>query len=156
MTWYIIMSLKGKKIMYLFIPLIVGAAISIQGGINNKISQSSGFIEMVVIVHLSGLVIALGIYFISGEPSFDFVRKINLYSVITGVFGVIIVFGFAKSIGFNGIVQTVLFSVLAQMVLSKVIDHFGLFGVTKVPINTMQVVSMLLMITGVTLFNKSQ
>jgi transporter family-2 protein len=142
--------------MLLLIPVIVGASITLQGAFSNKISQNVGFIEMVILIHFFGFIVSLGIYLVSGNPSFDFIRKINIYAVAAGVLGVIIVFGFAKSIGFNGVLQTILISVLVQMILSKIIDHFGFFGVTKVPINTMQVVSMLLMISAVVLFQKSQ
>jgi uncharacterized membrane protein YdcZ (DUF606 family) len=40
-------------------------------------------------------------------------------------------------------------SIAAQMVISKVIDHYGLFSVTKSPITLTEIMGLTLLISGV-------
>lgn len=150
------MFLKGRKMMYLIIPVVVGMAISVQGIFSNKIGEQIGLIQMVIMIHIFGLILALLVFFIGGNKSFEFVKQVNLMTIIAGGVGVLIVSGFARSISLNGVLMTVMISVMVQMVISKVVDHFGLFGVTKVPVNLMQIIAIVVMFAGVVLYQKNQ
>ncbi len=156
MKWRMNMILKGRKLMYLAIPLVVGAAITLQGVFSNKIGEQSGIIQMVILMHLFGLIAGIIVYLIGGNTSITFIKEINFLPIIAGSLGVIIVSGFAKSISLNGMLTTIMISVMIQMIFSKIIDHFGLFGVTKNPVNIMQIVSIVFMISAVVLFQKSK
>lgn len=154
MKWNTFTAQKGRKIMYLLIPVIVGASITLQGALSNKISQNIGFIETVVLVHLFGLIASLVVYFTLGNSVTGIIKNVNLIAVFAGSLGLVIVFGFTKSISLNGVLTTVLISVLVQMILSKVIDHFGLFGVEQNPITGLQILSIVMMITAVFIYQR--
>ncbi|MGE4571980.1 MAG: DMT family transporter [Candidatus Izemoplasmatales bacterium] len=146
--------MKRGKAMYLVLPIIAGVAIALQAVFSNKVSQTAGVMQAVFLVHAFGLLLALFILLI-GKENFSFLKNFNIYAVLGGSLGVVIIFTIAKSITLNGVFSTVMVSVLIQMTVSKVIDHFGLFGVEKNPINLMHVIAILLMVSGVIIYQRS-
>ncbi len=144
-----IMKRKFRKMIYLLLPAIAGVAIVLQTALSGKISKDFGTIETVILIHLFGLLAALLVYFVQGNTSFAFFGKSNLLAVIAGALGVVIIFTISKSFVANGALTTVMISVVIQMGISKVIDHFGLFGIEKNPVNLTQLAAIGLMIVGV-------
>ncbi len=145
---------KRGKMMYLALPIIAGVAIALQAVFSNKVSQSAGVMQAVFLVHAFGLLLALLILLI-GKENFSFIKNFNIYAVLAGSLGVVIIFSISKSITLNGVFSTVMVSVLIQMTVSKVIDHFGLFGVQQNPISIMHVIAILFMVTGVIIYQRS-
>jgi transporter family-2 protein len=145
---------KRGKMMYIALPIIAGIAIALQGVFSNRVSERSGVIQAVFLIHAFGLLTAMVVLFI-GRHNYGFVKNFNLYAVMGGALGVVIIFTISKSITLNGVLTTVLISVIVQMTLSKVIDHFGLFGIEKNPINIMHVISILMMIVAVIIYQRS-
>ena len=142
------------KMGYLILPIIAGTAIILQTAFSGKISKEIGTIETVILVHFFGLIIALTIYFLSGKATVTLINDINLFAIMAGAMGVIIVFFISKSFTVNGALLTITISIIVQLIGSKIIDHFGLFGAERVPINIMQILSLILIISGVLLYQK--
>jgi transporter family-2 protein len=146
---------KVKRTVLLIIPIVAGLSIALQNVFYDKISKNVGLMGTVVAVHLFGLIFAL-IFFLFNKYTFtDIAKNINIYMIVSGLLGVIVVSGIAKSVGVNGVVTTVMLTIIAQMLLSKIIGHFGWFGVEQNPINWMQVLAIGLMISGVILYQKN-
>jgi transporter family-2 protein len=141
--------------MFILIPIAAGLAIALQNVFYEKVSRDVGVIGTVVMVHFFGLLVALFVYFLSKGTFSNLSGNINIYMIISGVLGVIVVSGMTKSVSVNGVLLTVMLSVLAQMILSKIIGHFGWFGVEVNPINWLQVLAICLMISGVFIYQKS-
>ncbi len=148
-------SKRGKSMLFLLIPIAAGLAIALQNVFYEKVGEDVGVIGTVVVVHFFGLLAALFVYLLSKGTFSNLSSNFSLYMVISGVLGVIVVSGITKSVGLNGLLLTVMLSVLAQMVFGKVIAHFGLFGVPQNPINWMQLIGIVVMITGVFIYQKS-
>lgn len=149
-------KLSFRNMGYLILPVIAGVAITLQSAFSGKISTKVGSLETVILIHAFGLIVALLIYLISGDPNFKFVSNINLMSVMAGAMGVIIIFAISKSFILNGALMTIMISVVIQLIVSKIIDHYGLFGVDQVPINLFQVLSLILIVSGVVMFQYNQ
>ncbi len=147
-----IKNLRFKKMAYLILPAIAGIAIVLQTAFSGKISKEIGFLDTVILVHFFGLIIALSIYLLRGNATISLFGEVNLFAVMAGAMGVIIVFFISKSFVVNGALLTIMISIVVQLIGSKIIDHFGLFGVEKVPINLTQMFSLVLIIIGVILY----
>jgi len=147
-------KLRIIKMGYLILPVIAGAAIILQIAFSGKISKEIGTIETVILVHFFGLIIALTIYLISGNATVKIINDVNLFAIMAGAMGVIIVFFISKSFMMNGALLTILISIVVQLIGSKIIDHFGLFGAERVPIDMMQIFSLVLIIFGVILYQR--
>lgn len=144
--------LKIKHMAYLILPAIAGIAITLQTAFSGKLSKEVGSLETVILVHFFGLIVALLIYLVRGNINFGFVSSINMLPVIAGSMGVLIIFFISKSFIINGAFTTIMISVVIQLVVSKIIDHFGLLGAIKNPINLVQLFALVLIITGVVLY----
>jgi len=146
--------MKRGKYMYLVLPIIAGVAIALQGVFSNRVSEHNGVFQAVFLIHAFGLITAMIILFI-GKQNYSFLRNINMYAVFGGSLGVVIIFSIAKSITINGVLTTIMVSVLVQMVISKVIDHYGWFGIERNPINWGHIFSILLMVVAVVIYQRS-
>lgn len=148
-------SFTVSKMVYLLIPVVAGAAIALQNVFYNHIGKDVGVMGTVLTVHLFGLIFAT-IFFVFTKYTFnDLIRNINWYMIVSGILGVIVVSGMTKSVAVNGLLVTIMLTVTAQLLLGKVIAHFGWFGVTQSPINYLQVIAIFLMIAGVFIYQKS-
>lgn len=147
-----ILKRKAKSMIFLLLPMIAGLAIALQTAVSGHETQRIGALQTVILIHFFGLIAALIVYFIQGNTSFNFIGKTTLLTIVGGALGVIIVFTISKSFIVNGALTTVMISVLVQLILSKLIDHYGLFGITRNPINLTQLLAIALMVSGVLLF----
>jgi transporter family-2 protein len=141
--------------MFLLLPLAAGLAIALQNVFFEKISRNIGISGTVVIVHFFGLLVGIFVYLLSKGTFSNLSENFSIYMIIAGALGVIVVSSMTKSVAVNGVLLTVMLSVIAQMILSKIIGHFGWFGVDINPINWLQVLAICLMITGVFIYQKS-
>ena len=149
------LSLKVKRMILLLIPVVAGAAIALQNVFYNNISKDVGVIGTVLVVHFFGLVLAIIVFLFTKYTFNDLVSNINWYMIASGILGVIVVSGMTKSVSINGLLITIMLTVTAQMLLAKVIGHYGWFGVEQSPINLLQVLAILMMIGGVFIYQKS-
>lgn len=142
--------------VYLILPAVAGVAIALQTAFGGKLNKQFGSIETVILVHLFGLLLALTVYLFSGKASFSFISDINIAAVLAGSLGVVIIFSISKSFNVNGALTTIMISVVVQLVVSKIIDHYGLFGVEKNPVNMVQIYALIIIVSGVVLlqYNK--
>lgn len=144
-----------KKMIFLLVPVIAGMAIALQNVFYNNISKNVGIMGTVLLVHFSGLIFASILFLFTKYTFSDLVNNINWYMIISGVLGVIVVSGITKSVSTNGLLVTIMLSVTAQMLLGKIINHFGWFGVAKSPINPLQILAIFVMLAGVFIYQKS-
>lgn len=148
-------SLTVKKMVLLLIPIAAGFAVALQNVFYDNISKYAGIMGTVLVVHVFGLMFAASFFIFTKYSLNDIVQNINWYMIFSGLLGVIVVSGITKSVGINGLLITIMITVTAQMVLGKVIAHFGWFGVDVNPINWMQGLAILIMISGIYLYQRS-
>jgi transporter family-2 protein len=141
---------------YLLLPIIAGLAITLQSTLSGKSTKEFGSMETVIMIHLFGLLAALIIYFSRGDFSLSFFSKVNLLPIIAGSLGVVIIFSISNSVIMNGVTTTLVITIVLQLIVGKVIDHFGMFGVERSPINLYQVVGIVVVFIGVFIFQKAK
>ena len=148
----LIMKMRTKKMAYLMLPIIAGIAITFQTAFSGKLNKQVGSLETVILVHLFGLIVAIIVYLLRGQATFKFMSNINLLPVIAGSMGVLIIFSISRSFVVNGAFTTIMISVIIQLIISKLIDHFGWLGAERNPINLAQFISLCIVISGVVLY----
>lgn len=146
---------KVKSMVYILIPVAAGLAIGFQNVFYEKVSSEIGVAGTALSVHVFGLIAAIIVYAFSRGTISNLTSNINFYMILSGLLGVVVVTSIAKSVSLNGVLLTVMLSVCTQMIVAKVIGHFGWFGVEQNPINWIQVLAILMMIAGVFIYQKS-
>ena len=136
---------------FLFAAL-AGAAMSVQGVFNTRLSEKIGLFESNTIVQGSAFLIALIVMLIFGKGDITKVGEVNKLYLFGGIIGFVITLTVMLAI--KNLSPTVAISVIliAQLLVAAIIDAFGLFGSEKVPFTLSKYIGIGLMIAGVIIF----
>lgn len=138
--------------MYALFTLLAGACQSAMGSLNGMITNYLGMFGTSLVVHVVGgilLILYMKLFVreklkITGMPWY-------LYSA--GFFGIFLVASSSYCVVQLGVSVMTCISVTGQLVISAVIDHFGWFGVPKVPFNKKRIPCFLLILAGLIILN---
>lgn len=138
--------------MYAFFTLIAGACQSAMASLNGMITNYLGMFGMSLVVHvIGGLLLVLYMKLVVHEKLK--ITGLPWYLYSAGFFGIFLVATSSYCIGALGVSVTTCISVTGQMVISAVIDHFGWFGVPKIPFNPKRIPCFLLILAGLIMIN---
>lgn len=135
--------------MGIIFAVLSGTFIALQGIFNAKLGYAVGAWLSVTIVHLVGLILALGIYAFKRDADMTAFRRVPWYYSLGGLFGVFVVFGELTAIQQLGVTWAICVLLVAQLIGAFLIDLNGWFGVKKKPVNQGQVMGLALMVVGI-------
>ena len=137
----------------IFIALISGALMSIQGVFNTEVTKSSSMWASAGWVQFSALLTCLLIWAFRDRSSLMNVFQVSpKYMLLGGVIGAFITFTVIRSMDSLGPARAVMLIVIAQLIVAYLIELFGIFGVEKVPFEWRKAIGMVIAIVGVVLF----
>ncbi len=132
--------------------VLAGAAMSLQGVWNTRLSSRVGLYESNLIVQ--GIAFALSVLAVLflGKGNFSALADVNKLYLFGGVLGIVITITVMLAI--KGMGPTVAISVIliAQLLVAALIDAFGWFGSEKIPFGWQKYLGLGLMIAGVLCF----
>ncbi len=140
----------------LLIAALSGIAMAIQGTVNSALGKVVGLLESTFIVHLTGLLLAAVLLFVcrKGSGRLTDCFQAPWYSYIGGVLGVLIIYSVVLSIPKVGVAPATTAIILGQVFTAGLVDHFGLFGMHKIPFRLGNVLGTLMMAGGAWLILK--
>ncbi len=143
--------------IYLFIALLAGAMMPTQAATNNKMAA---FVDSPVLAAFISFVVgtvALFIYILlAGVPltTLAGVRDAPAIAWAGGLLGAFFVAAAVTLVPRLGVAMTFSLIIAGQMIVTLVIDHFGLLGIEVKPVNWQRLVGILLITGGVVLIRK--
>lgn len=139
----------------IFFALLAGLLMSVQGVFNTRVMDSSNMWATNSWVHLTAFLASISIWFFTGRQDLFSVFNVdNKLYLFGGVIGAFITFTVIKSIsGFKPAYATMLI-LLAQLLVSCLIEVFGLFGTEKMCFEWKKLIGVALMVAGIVLFKK--
>ena len=135
-------------ILAVIIGLIGGIAVGLQGPLSSLMSQRIGTMGSVFIIHLGGAVIAGVLLLVLGAGNLGAWRRVPWYALVAGVFGVIVISAVSYTIPRIGAAVTVTLIITAQLILSTLLDHFGLLGTSVRPFDLPRVAGIAVLLVG--------
>lgn len=131
--------------------IIAGAAMSVQGVMNTRLSDKMGLWEANAFVQGTAFVLSLLVALIFGKGDTGAIRSVPKGYLLGGVLGLVITVTVMLSI--KGLDVTVAISaiLIAQLLVAALIDGLGWMGQEKVPMGWKQYVGVALMLGGVVL-----
>ena len=145
-------SFKEVRVCTLFFTLIAGACQSAMASLNGMLSDRVGMFGMSLMVHaIGGILLVLYIKLFVHEKLKLTGMPWYLYSA--GFFGIFLVASSSYCIGALGVSVMTCISVTGQLVISAVIDHFGWFGVPRIPFNKKRIPCFIMILAGLILVN---
>ncbi len=137
-----------SMIVVIMVAVGGGVAISLQSLFSGVIGDKLGILESVFIVHLGGLLLASALLLFAGGGNIASWRTVPWYALCAGFLGVAIVASISYAVPRLGLATALTISIVAQLVLGTIIDHFGLLGAPVHPLDISRVVGMLILFVG--------
>ena len=135
------------------IALLSGALMSVQGVFNTQVTKTTGMWVSNAWVQFSAFMLCLVVWMIAGRDSIASLAKVEpKYVLLGGVIGSGITWTVIKGMELLGPAKATLLIVIAQLIVSYVIELLGLFGVEKEPLEWRKVVGMVIALLGVAIF----
>ena len=136
-------------ILIILIGLAGGVAVGLQSPMASMITQRLGIFESVFIVHMGGAIIALlPIQFYSGGKLSQW-RSLPWYVLLAGIFGLVVISAISYMIPKVGVAASITTIVAGQLLVSILLDQFGLLGASVRPLDLTRIIGILVVLAGV-------
>lgn len=142
------------KLVLPLLALIGGMGIAAQGQINGGLGKKIGVIESAFMNFAVGTLVLLFILLFFGNGHISAVSTVPKWQLIGGLLGSFFVLIQVIVVPKIGVSTTFIAVIIGQIILSVVIDHFGLFGGNRFPIDKQKVIAILLMLVALFLYIK--
>lgn len=128
--------------------IIAGAAMSIQGVMNTRLSEGIGLYESNAFVQGTAFVLSIIAMLVLGNGNWKELGSVNKLYLLGGALGLVITI--TVMVGIKNLSPTIAISVIliAQLFVAALIDAFGLMGAEKVAFGWSKYVGLGLMIAG--------
>ncbi len=132
--------------------VIAGAAMSLQGVINTRLSEKIGLYESNVFVQGTALAFGLIAMWLLGKGDFSGLMDVKKIYWSGGFLGAVIIITVMLAIGHLSPTHAIAVILISQLLVAAIIDAFGWLGAEKVPFTWNKWVGLGLMIAGVIAF----
>lgn len=135
-------------ILAVIVGLLGGVAVALQGPLASLMSQYVGTMGSVFIIHLGGALMAGVVLLVIGGGNLGAWRGVPWYALGAGVLGLVVLSSVSYTIPRIGAAATVTLIVVAQLILSTLLDHFGLLGTSVRPIDLSRTLGVAVLLLG--------
>ena len=126
---------------------------SVQGVFNTQLTKTTGMWVSNGWVQFTALLLCIAAWFVKGRDNIGTLLKVEpKYVLLGGVIGAFITWTVIKSIDQLGPAKSALLIVISQLIVSYMIELFGLFGMDKEPFEWRKLIGMGIALTGVAIF----
>ncbi len=144
-------------VYYVILALIAGACAPTQAGINSQLGSITGDPSIAAMISFMVGAIGLTTYVVvTGVPwpSIRIFGEVPWWMWTGGLLGAFLVFVSIVLAPKLGATATLGLIVAGQMIVSVVLDHFGLIGYEEHPTNIWRILGVILLLVGVVLIKK--
>ncbi|MBQ2663572.1 MAG: DMT family transporter [Clostridia bacterium] len=131
---------------------IAGAAMSVQGVMNTRLSDKIGIYEANAFVQGTAFVLSVLAVWILGKGDFKEIGAVNKWYLLGGVLGLVITITVMLGIGKLSPTVAISTILITQLLVAAIIDAFGLMGSEQVAFGWNKFAGLAVMIGGVLLF----
>jgi len=130
------------------VALVGGIAISFQSLFSGVIGKQTGILGSVFIVHVGGLILSGLLLLLLRGGSLAGWRGVPWYALCAGFIGVVIVACVSYAVPRLGLATTLTLTIVAQLVLGTILDHFGLLGAIHRPLDVSRAIGVVVLFLG--------
>ncbi len=135
-------------VLTVFIGLLGGIAVGVQGPIANAMSQRVGSATSSFVVHISGAILSALLLLARGGESIQNWRSLSWYMLGSGAFGLILYLTITHTLPRLGATTAVTLIIVGQLLMGMLIDQFGWFGVAVRPVDGWRMAAVALLFAG--------
>jgi transporter family-2 protein len=131
------------------VAAISGISMAIQGTINSSLSQKTSLLSATLVVHIIGTLVALVALLAWRAPLLKYKWiSVPWYLYLGGILSVLIIGLVAVSIPKVGVCNATTAIIIGQVSMAVLIDHFGWFGLSRLPWSPSQLIGIALFAAG--------
>jgi transporter family-2 protein len=128
--------------------VVAGAAISFQSLFSGTLGARVGVIESVFVIHLGGLLLGGLILLGMRGGNLAVWRAVPWYVYCAGFLGVLIVGAYSYAVSRIGLAASITLAIVAQLILSAVLDHYGVLGLAQRPFDLSRGIGVAVLLAG--------
>jgi transporter family-2 protein len=127
-----------KNYIFLLLALLVGGLLPVQGSLNAHLGKGLNHPLQATFVSFFGAIIVLLLLLLALNPPLPSVSQLKSTPAVYytgGIYGVVFVTTILMLAPRIGIANTLVATIVGQLIVSVIMDHFGVFGLVRHPIN---------------------
>ncbi|WP_027409691.1 DMT family transporter [Anoxybacteroides tepidamans] len=136
------------KWLYMLLSLIGGMMAGLQAPINGSLGKKIGSLEGAFTSFFVGLLFLTFMTLFFGKGQLLHLFQVPKWNLLGGLLGAIFVTVVIISVPKAGAASVIFAAIVGQVIISIMIDHFGFFGVTKIPMNINRFIGLVLMLAA--------
>lgn len=147
-----------KNLLFLVIALLVGGLLPIQSAINTQLGKVLNHPMQATFVSFCGALIAIVLYLALVRPEIPSITELRATPLIQftgGLYGVVFVTAILVITPKIGIANTLVAAIVGQLIVSIFLDHFGLLGLERYPVNGSRIIGCIGLMISLLLVQKS-
>ncbi|WP_257009845.1 DMT family transporter [Evansella halocellulosilytica] len=136
------------KFYFIIIAVIGGMLAGTQASINGELGKKIGSIEAAFFSFFIGTVFLTLCMIFTGKGQVTQIFSLPKWQLIGGILGALFVSFIIFAVPNIGVALTIFAAILGQILISLIIDHFGLFGARPISINVKRIIGVMFMLVG--------
>lgn len=136
-------------LLIILIGLAGGVAVGLQSPMASMLTQRLGIFESVFIIHIGGALLALLPLLCYGGGKLAQWRSVPWYVLGAGIFGLVVIGAISYMIPRIGIAGAITTIVAGQLLVSTLLDHFGLLGAMERSLEPTRALGLGIVLVGV-------
>jgi bacterial/archaeal transporter family-2 protein len=144
-----------SNLIIFFLTIFAGITASIQPSVNGRLAQKIGILESSLVSFVVGSLALLIIVLGSGPGNMKGLVHANWWELSGGLFGAFFVCSTIIAVPKIGTGATMAALILSQLITGIILDHFGLFGFSRISIDIKRLVGVLFLIIGAIMIVKT-
>ena len=146
----------STTLLVVIVGLCGGIAVGVQGPLASMVTQKLGTLESVFVIHIGGALAGLALLLIlrSGGNLGSW-RSVPWYALLGGILGLAMIGAIGFMIPRVGVSASVVIVVAGQILVSVILDHYGLLGADIRPVNLPRILGLAVVFAGVWLTVRS-
>ncbi|HEY8341441.1 MAG TPA: DMT family transporter [Calditerricola sp.] len=125
--------------------LLAGVGLSMQAAINGTLGKKIGALEGALVNFFVGTLILLLTVLFAGHGQLGEVLRVPKWQLLGGLIGAMYVAAMVFAVPRIGVGVAVMAVIVGQLAMSMAIDHFGLFGLRRIPVDGYRLAGALLL-----------
>ncbi|KDE48853.1 MULTISPECIES: DMT family transporter [Geobacillus] len=121
------------KWVWMLLALTAGMAVSVQAGVNGGLGKRIGVLEGAFVSFLIGTIVLFLVQLFFGKGELLAMFSTPKWQLTGGILGAFYVFVMVLIVPKVGVANSLAAVIAGQLVMSSIIDHFGLFGGQRIP-----------------------
>ena len=147
-----------RNLIFLLLALCVGGLLPVQGAINAHLGKSLNHPLQATFISFFGAILFLIILLVALNPPLPSVSQLKstpAFYFTGGIYGVIFVTTILMLAPRIGIANTLVATIIGQLIISVILDHFGVFGLLRHPVNGFRLLGCVGLMISLYLIQKS-